>query len=193
MTNVLQWLKAPLHLWLVPKQPLERVHIDHASWGKYALLVAIDTFSKWSEVHFLVNSTSTQQTIDKLWMMFATHGLPITVVSANEPRLLLMSTEFNQFMKANGVNCCCVPLHYPSSNGTAESLVKSVKRALQKSSNGDSIRTKISHFLVNYRNTPHSITGRVPAKVLLGRSPCTGLSLLHLCLSDRLNAKAEEK
>ena len=32
--------KAFLYPWLVPKQPWERIHIDHTSWGKYTLLVA---------------------------------------------------------------------------------------------------------------------------------------------------------
>ena len=123
--------------------------------------------------------------------MFATHGLPITVVSDNGSSFT--STEFKQFMEANGVNHRRVPPYHPSSNGAAENLVKSVKRALQKSSSGDSIVTKISRFLASYRNTPHSITGRTPAEVLLGRSPRTRLSLVHPCLSDRLNAKAEEQ
>jgi len=96
-------------------------------------------------------------------------------------------------MEVNGVNHRHVPPFHPSSNGTAENLVKSVKRALQKSSSDDSIGTKISHFLANYRNMPHSITGRTPVEVLLGRFPHTRLSLVHPCLSDRLNAKAEEQ
>lgn len=180
--------KTSLHPWLVPKQPWERIHIDHASWGKHTLLVAIDTFSKWPEVH-LVSSTSAQQTIDKLRIMFATHGLPITIVSDNGPPF--MSAEFKQFMDANGVNHRRVPPYHPSSNGAAENLVKSVKRALQKSTSSESIGTKVSRFLASYRNTPHSITGRTPAEILLGRSPRTRLSLVHPCLSDRLNAKAE--
>ena len=111
--------KASLHPWLVPKLPWERIHVDHASWGKHTLLVAIDAFSKRPEVH-LVSSTSAQQTIDKLQIMFATHGLPITVVSDNGPPF--MSTEFKQFMDANGVNHHRVPPYHPSSNGAAENL-----------------------------------------------------------------------
>ena len=53
---------APAHPWLVPQQPWERVHVDHAQWGKWLLLVAIDAFSKWPEV-FVVSSTSALQTI----------------------------------------------------------------------------------------------------------------------------------
>ena len=75
---------APPHPWLVPKQPWERVHVDHATWGKHLLLVATDVFSKWPEVH-LVSSTSAQQTIEKLRAMFAIHGIPMMIVSDNGP------------------------------------------------------------------------------------------------------------
>ena len=66
-----------------------------------------------------------------------------------------------------------------------------MKRAIQKSSSSESIETKISGFLASYRNAPHSITGRTPADILLGRSPHTRFSLVHPCLSERLDAKAE--
>ena len=69
--------RAPAHPWLVPQQPWEHVHVDHAQWGKWLLLVAIDAFLKWPKV-FVASSTSTSQTIDKLLTMFATHGLPVT-------------------------------------------------------------------------------------------------------------------
>ena len=91
--------------------------------------MAIDVFSKWPEVH-LVSSTSAKQTIEKLRVMFATHGIPITIVSDNGPPFA--SAEFKEFMDANGVNHCRVPPYHPSSNGAAENLVKSVKKSLEK-------------------------------------------------------------
>ena len=66
---------APLHPWMVPKQPWECVHVDHIFWGKKLLLVAIDIFSKWLEVH-VVSSTSAKQTIEKLQSVFTIYGLP---------------------------------------------------------------------------------------------------------------------
>ena len=170
---------APLHPWLVPKQPWERVHIDHATWGKHLLLVATDVFSKLPEVHLV-------SLIEKLRVTFATHGTPITIVSDNGPPFA--SAEFKQFMDANGVNHCRVPPYHPSSNGAAENLVK---KFLEKADKSASIQTKISRFLASYRNTPHTVTGRAPAEILLGRSPRTRLSLVHPCLSDHLTQKAE--
>ena len=68
----------------MPTKPWERIHIDHAQWGKYLLLIAIDAFAKWLEVH-VVSSISASQTIDKLRAIFATHGVPVTIVSDNKP------------------------------------------------------------------------------------------------------------
>ena len=54
---------APAHPWIIPHQPWERLHIDHAQWGKHLLLIVVDAFAKWPEVH-LVSSTSASQTIE---------------------------------------------------------------------------------------------------------------------------------
>ena len=66
------------------------------------------------------------------------------------------------------------------------------KKFLEKADKSASIQTKISRFqLASYRNTPHTVTGRTPTEILLGRSPRTCLSLVHPCLSDHLTQKAE--
>ena len=174
---------------MLPKQPWERVHVDHATWGKHLLLVAIDVFSKWLKVH-LVSSTSAQQTIEKLHTMFATHGIPMTIVSDNGPPFASM--EFKQFMNGNGVNHRRVPPYHPSSNGAGENLVRPVKGILEKADKSGSMDTKISKFLASYCNTPLTVTGRTPAEMLLGRSPRTRLSQVHPCLADTLTQKTEE-
>ena len=63
---------APHHPWEFPKQTWSRLHIDYAGpfWGK-TLLVVVNAFSKWLEVHTTV-STSSAVTIEKLGFIFAT-------------------------------------------------------------------------------------------------------------------------
>ena len=181
---------APAHPWLVPQNPWERLHVDHAQLNKWLLLVAVDAFAKWPEV-FVVNSTSASQTMDKLRTIFATHGLPVTLVSDNGPPF--SSQEFATFTKTNGIIHRRVLPYHPSSNGLAENMVKSLKQALNKANKNGSIETKIAKFLANYRNTPHSVTGKIPAEVLLGRSPRTRLSLVHPCMSQRMSVTIEER
>ena len=64
------------------------------------LLVVVDAHSKWMEVS-IVNSGMTATTIGKLRTMFATHGLPRTVVSDN--RSMFTSSDFEQLMLRNGI------------------------------------------------------------------------------------------
>ena len=181
---------APAHPWSVLHNPRERLHIDHAQWKKWLLLVAVDVFSKWPEV-FVVNSTSASLIIDKLKTIFAVHGLPVTLISDNGPPF--SSSEFQSFTKANAVIHHSIPPYYSSSNGLAENMVKSLKQALSKASMSDSIETKIAKFLAGYRNTPHSITGRTPAEVLLEGSLRIHLSLIHLCMSQRMSITIEDR
>ncbi|CAB4033162.1 hypothetical protein ETSY2_42270 [Paramuricea clavata] len=73
--------EAPLHPWEWPGQPWSRVHIDYAGPYKGEMFfVLIDAYSKWLEIHVMKSTTSTA-TIEKLREIFATHGLPKTVVS----------------------------------------------------------------------------------------------------------------
>ena len=159
---------------------------------KHILLVTIDAYSKWPDVH-IVPSTSAQPTIDKLRMIFAMHGLPMTLVSDNGPPF--QTAEFHSFMIANGIVHCCVPPYHPSSNGLAENMVKTLKQALRKNkfTKNATIETHIARFLTSYRNTRHSTTMRTPEELLLNRSPRTRLSLVHPCTPQRLEQTVEKQ
>ena len=102
---------APAHLWLVPHGPWERIHVSYTQWKNWLLLVAVDAFLKWPEV-FVVASTSAKQTADKLRLVFATHGLRVTLVSDNGPPFA--STEFRHFMTSNSITHHRVPPYHPS-------------------------------------------------------------------------------
>ena len=154
---------APTQPWIVPQNPWERVHVDHAQWKRLLLFVAVYAFSKWPEV-FIVNSTYASQTIDKLRTIFATHDLPVILVSHNGPSF--SSADFKNFMSSNGILHRRVPPYHPSSNGLAENMVRSLKQALNKAHRTDSIESKTAKFLATYRATPPPFsywksTGRV--------------------------------
>ena len=69
-------VKAPMHPWEWPDRPWGRLQIDYAGpvHGKM-ILVVVDAHSKWLEAQ-VVNTATSQTTVDKLRMLFATHGLP---------------------------------------------------------------------------------------------------------------------
>ena len=105
----------------------KQVHVDHAQWKMWLFFMAVDAFSKWPEV-VIVNSTTASQTIDRLRTIFATHGLPGTLVSDNGPPF--SSADFKNFMSLNDILQRGVPPYHPSTNGLAKNMMRSLKQAL---------------------------------------------------------------
>ena len=76
---------AQLHPWEWPNEPWSRLHIDFAGpFMGHMYLVLVDSHSKWLDVQ-VMQSISSAKTIEKLRAIFATHGLPKTIVSDNGP------------------------------------------------------------------------------------------------------------
>ena len=157
---------APLHPWEWPQRPWSRLHADYAGpfMGRM-FLVVVDSHSKWLEVIPAPSATSAT-TIELLRTVFATHGLPRTLVTDNGPAFT--SEGFSVFMQRNGIKHRRVAPYHPSSNGLAERAVQTFKDGLKKQSSG-SLQARLSRFLFQYRITPHSSTGKSPAELLMGR------------------------
>ena len=86
--------KVPLHPWEWHDRPWSRIHIDFAGpfMGKMFLIV-VDAHLKWMEVS-IVQSATSNSTLEKLRGLFATHGLPEVIVSDNGTAFT--STEFQR-------------------------------------------------------------------------------------------------
>ena len=157
---------AQLHPWEWLSQPWSRLHIDFAGpFMGHMYLITVDSHSKWLDVQ-IMQSISTSKTVEKLRFVFATHGLPRTIVSDNGPSFT--SDEFKKFMQANGIRHITSAPYHPSTNGLAERAVQTVKQGL-KQINGNSVEEKLSKFLLKYRITPHTTTGIPPSELLMGR------------------------
>ncbi|XP_062373268.1 uncharacterized protein K02A2.6-like [Sardina pilchardus] len=160
---------APLHCWKWPSRVWQRIHIDFAEKDKQHFLVVVDSHSKWLEVvHMTV--TTALKTIEVLRGLFASHGLPEECVSDNGPQFT--SSEFQQFLRNNGVKQTLVPAYHPASNGAAERSVQTLKASLMR-------QHRLANFLLMYRSTPHSVTGCTPAELFLKRQLRTRFSLLR--------------
>ncbi|KAK3745815.1 hypothetical protein QZH41_005677 [Actinostola sp. cb2023] len=169
-------VRAPLHPWQWPPRPWSRVHIDYAGpfMGKMFLLI-IDAHSKWLDIH-IVNSATTESTVEKLRMTFSTHGLPEMIVSDNGS--VFTSEEFKIFTKRNGIKHVTSSPYHPATNGLVERAVQTFKQGMKKQQDG-SIQTKLSRFLFSYRNTPQTTTGETPTQLRWGRSLRSHLDLLQ--------------
>ena len=148
---------APLHPWIWPSKPWQRIHVDFAGpfLGRMFIII-VDAHSKWPEMYEM-SSTSTDSTIAILRHVFVAYGLPQQLVSDNGPQFA--SSEFAQFLKANGVkHIRCAPYH-PSSNGLAERFVKTFKQAMKTGEHhGTPLKHRLANFLLSYRTTPHATT-----------------------------------
>ena len=89
----------------------------------------MDTFSKWLEVVKVTSATS-GTTIEKLRSIFATHGIPRILVTDNRPQFL--SSEFQAFMKNNGIKHIYSAPYYPATYGLAEWSIQTFKEHMKR-------------------------------------------------------------
>ena len=144
---------APIHHWERTTKPWFQSHIyfTGAYLGKI-ILVLTDTYSKWMDINSM-SDIKAVTLIDALHVSFATHGLPYIIVSDNGP--LFTSKEFKNFIHENGIKHITTAPYHPSSNGTAERAVQTLKSAMCKivaESSNVPIKMLISRFLFFYCN-----------------------------------------
>lgn len=171
-----------LHPWKWCIRPFQRIHIDYAEYQGVYYLVTVDSYSKWPEIIAMKNMT-TVATINAMRMMFARFGLPEEVVSDNGPQFT--AEDFAVFLTENGVKHTRTPRYHPASNGLAERMVQELKMALKKGQ-------LLARFLMAYRNTPHTTTGRSPAELFLKRQPRTRLSMVKPNLAEHVEKRQEK-
>ena len=86
-------------------------------------LIVVDAFSKWLKV-VKVSSATFSITVEKLHSIFATHGIPRILVTDNG--LQFISSEFQAFMKNNGIKHIYSAPYHPATNGLAERSVQTL-------------------------------------------------------------------
>ena len=118
---------SPLYPWELPQEPWSRLHIDYAGPIRDKMLFIIVDICNQLE-YGIGNDT-------KLLIAFATHGLPRTIVSDNGP--CFTSSEFEQFVKCNGIRHLKTAPYHPASNGLAERVVQTVKNDIRHMVGGD--------------------------------------------------------
>ena len=99
----------------------------------------------------------------------------------------------NSFLKSNGVKHITSSPYHPKTNGLAERFVQSFKQAMKAAkSDPGTVQSKLSKFLIMYRNSVHSTTGECPSTLFLGRKLTTRLDLIKPNLSGTVE-KSQSK
>lgn len=138
-------------------------------------LIIVDSHSKWVEAK-VTGDTSSRRTIELIRDVFATHGIPDTIVSDNGRNFV--SGEFESFLLANGIKHIRTAPYHPSSNGQAERFVQTIKSLLKKMPDTN-INKNLANILLRLRTTPNPTTGESPAEILMGRKLRTIFDKIH--------------
>ena len=175
---------APLNPWKWPTRPWACLHLDFLGpfEGKN-ILVIIDAHSKWIEA-VCTPSTSSASVIEVIRTLFAQFGVPEMVVTDSGTGFV--SSEFEQFLKSNGVKHTTSAPYHPASKGLAERAVQIVKKGLKKQTTG----TMLAKILLI---SPQTTTGTSPAELLLGRRPRSRLDLLRPNTAERVEEKQQQQ
>ncbi|KII67125.1 Transposon Tf2-9 polyprotein [Thelohanellus kitauei] len=152
--------------WVKMTSPLERVYIDFVGpLANKMIFVLVDDFSKWPEA-MVMDTTTAEDTIQVLDEIFSRIGVPREIVSDNGPQFI--SKTFSDYLQGEGIIHTRSPPYHPSTNGTAERFVQTLKGSIGNC-RGDKLRWQVSKFLKSYRNSEHCTTKRSPAELLIGR------------------------
>lgn len=117
--------RIPFKQWSMTTFRWQRVHIDYVEDlnTREQLLILVDSFSKWIEV-FVMKTTTSTKTIERIRTLFSSFGLPKEIVTDNAT--CFSSYELQDFSKENGGKLTSPPYHCES-NGVVERCVHTFK------------------------------------------------------------------
>lgn len=135
---------------------------------EFYFLLVIDAYSRFPEF-VIVNGTSAAEVIPNLDRILSTHGIPQEIKSDNGPPF--NSIEMENYARKRGFEHKPVTPEQPSSNGLAENFMRMLKKVAHTAYiERKDPREAVHRFLLSYRATPHSATGKTPAELLFNRS-----------------------
>ena len=127
-------LVVSMHPWVWPEHAWQ-----HFVWTMLiqqiakCFLLVVYAYSKWMEVE-IVNSATSQATIECLRMIFARFGLPEMMVTDNGT--CFTSIEYQEFVEHNNIRHIRIAPYHPSLNGPAERAVQTFKLGIRKQLTG---------------------------------------------------------
>lgn len=178
--------------WEEPKQVWSRLHMDFAGpiWNTKWLII-IDAKSKFPIVADMNNNTTATNLIDALEKVIDWFGPPETLVSDNGPPF--NSYDMKKFYDKYNIKHITTPPYHPASNGLAERFVRSFKESMLKQQQAGQTNKIIAlrNVLRDYRWTPHTTTGLLPANMMLQHTVRTELDMMKPIETIKLKKKTK--
>ena len=137
------------------------------------LLVLVDYFSRWVEVD-VIYSTTSEVIIKCLDKQFSRYGVPRTLRTDNGANLV--SAEMDGYLDEMGIRRRLTTPLWPRANGEVERQNRSLLKAMRAAqAEKKDWKSELNKYLLAYRSTPPSMTGKSPEELLYGRKLSTKL------------------
>ncbi|XP_055623407.1 uncharacterized protein K02A2.6-like [Toxorhynchites rutilus septentrionalis] len=114
-----------------------------------------------------MKKTDSAETIKRLDPIFARFGNPFSITADNGRQFI--SEEFEGYCVSKGFKLIHTTPYWPQQNGEVERQNRSILKRLtiSQATNVD-WEVELNKYLLMYRSTPHSTTGKIPSEMLLG-------------------------
>nr|CAI5835241.1 unnamed protein product [Callosobruchus analis] len=130
---------------------------------------------------FILPKTLVQNQLSKFAGKFF---LPLGYPNILYLTMVVISFKLKRFLQENGITAKLTASYHPATNGQAERYVQTLKKALRTMKcDNYSKNLELCKFLLQYRRTPHIITGKSPSELMFGRQIRSRLD----CMTPEIN------
>ena len=177
----------------IPIYPWTKVVTDIFHFERDSYLCIGDYMSRFPVVCKLT-STTVQQVVSQMKLMFSEYSQPENIVSHNRP--CYSAETFTMLTTDYSVNHITSSSHYPQPNGLAEKYVQIVNNLFYKAQEEG---TDLYKSLMIYRNTPLSNKLQSPMQILQSQTSTTKLPMSnadrtqHGLDSEQFRVKSKNK
>lgn len=134
--------------------------------GEYVLVIT-DYYSRYVELEIMRTITSAP-TIERLDKIFRRLGFLITITLDNARQFV--SAELKKWCALRGIHLNHTIPYWPQANGQVERMNSTILKRLKIGhTRTGNWKSGVSEFLMMYLSTPHSVTGKSPCALMMGK------------------------